>query len=181
MLKKIVKWIFALLIILAVLITIIYSKLNEPLPKGRSGEAADALAVEIMKNLNYTSFKNTRFVEWSFPGGHHYKWNKQKGEVLVKWDANEVLVTLNDKSNSKLMLPSNTDSKAATAIIEKAIVYFNNDSFWLIAPYKLFDKGVSRQLITPVDGKRRLLVTYNKGEVPPEIPTFGPLIKQVAP
>jgi len=48
-------------------------------------------------------------------------------------------------------------------IIEKAIDYFNNDSFWLVAPYKVFDAGVKRSIVPLSDGTNGLLVTYTKG------------------
>ena len=51
----------------------------------------------------------------------------------------------------------------AKALIEKAITYFNNDSFWLVAPYKVFDAGVERRLVKTQNNKDALLVTYTTG------------------
>ena len=45
----------------------------------------------------------------------------------------------------------------------KIISYFNNDSFWLVAPYKVFDKGTQRRLVTLENNKKALLVTYTSG------------------
>ncbi|MDT0607679.1 hypothetical protein [Croceitalea rosinachiae] len=48
-------------------------------------------------------------------------------------------------------------------IIKKALKYFNNDSFWLVAPYKVFDKGTERSIVDLEDGSKGLLVTYTSG------------------
>ena len=48
-------------------------------------------------------------------------------------------------------------------LINKALAYFNNDSFWLVAPYKLFDNGIERRLIKQKNGPDALLVTYISG------------------
>jgi hypothetical protein len=51
----------------------------------------------------------------------------------------------------------------AQELIEKAITFFNNDSFWLVAPYKVFDEGTQRSLVTTKYGEQALLVTYTTG------------------
>jgi len=48
-------------------------------------------------------------------------------------------------------------------LIEKAVSYFNNDSFWLVAPYKIFDKGTERRLVTLENNDKALLITYTSG------------------
>ena len=57
--------------------------------------------------------------------------------------------------------------KLVKNLIEKAVKYFNNDSFWLLAPYKIFDKGTKRSLVTLDDGHEGLLVTYTTGGTTP--------------
>ena len=47
------------------------------------------------------------------------------------------------------------------------MAYFNNDSFWLVAPYKVFDVGVERRLVKQKDGFDALLVTYTSGGTTP--------------
>ena len=39
----------------------------------------------------------------------------------------------------------------------------NNDSFCLVAPYKVFDKGTERRLVKSKNNKEALLVTYTSG------------------
>jgi hypothetical protein len=47
--------------------------------------------------------------------------------------------------------------------IKKAHKKFNNDSFWLVAPFKVFDPGTQRSLVPLEDGSPGLLVTYTTG------------------
>ena len=48
-------------------------------------------------------------------------------------------------------------------LVHQALDYYNNDSFWLVAPYKVFDDGVERRLVELENGKEGLLVTYKTG------------------
>jgi len=102
------------------------------LPEGIQGKEADQLAHKMMKALHKRAFDNTEIIEWTFRGKHQYKWKKKEGIVDVSWGKNKVILNLNDLSKS-----IGENSK----IINRAFNYFNNDSFWLIAPYKVFDEG----------------------------------------
>ncbi|GMN08964.1 hypothetical protein MTsPCn9_05800 [Croceitalea sp. MTPC9] len=143
--------------------------INEPLPKGKSGAEADALAAKMLKAINYDSYKQTRFIEWSFRNdSHHYKWDKENGIVEVKWSNKKVVLDLSNLSKSK----SYEGGKAindvnSKTLIDDALDKFNNDSFWLVAPYKVFDKGTKRGIVELEDGSKGLLVTYTKGGTTP--------------
>ena len=63
--------------------------------------------------------------------------------------------------NEKII--DNTKSKT---YIKKAIKLFNNDSFWLVAPFKIEDKGTVLKT-TVIDNKKALMVTYTKGGTTP--------------
>ena len=52
-------------------------------------------------------------------------------------------------------------------MIDKALKNFNNDSFWLVAPYKVFDQGTQRAIVELKNGTNGLLVTYNSGGTTP--------------
>jgi len=151
--KKFLKVLGSLLGILIVVAAIYYFVKNEPLPEGSKGKEADALALKMLSAMNNDAFKNTEILEWSFRGEHHYKWRKQEAKVEVSWDEQTVILDLNDHANSQ------GKSKEA---IQKALDYFNNDSFWLVAPYKVLDEGTERSIVKQ-DGKDALLVTYTSG------------------
>ena len=155
--KKIIKKTrFLLLAIVALFI--FFLLVNQPLPKGTNEAKANTLAIKMLENLNFSSYKNTEYLEWEFVGGHHYQWNKLKKEVVVSWSDKKVKLYLKEYEKSYLISGEGDTNK----LIKKAIDYFNNDSFWLVAPYKIFDEGTKRSIVD-YKGKEALLITYTSG------------------
>ena len=155
--KKILKIIGLFITVTMVAIILYCFAKNESLPSGTPGKEADELAEKMMLSINKKAFDNTEILKWSFRGKHHYEWKKQEGLVNVSWENASVTVNLNDYSKSIGESPK---------LIETAIKFFNNDSFWLIAPYKVFDQGVERSIVK-IDGKDALLVKYTSGGTTP--------------
>ncbi len=142
----------------------LYFKYNEDLPTGIQGVEADALATKMLAALDFEAFKSTNYLEWTFKKRHHYKWEKDKNICEVYWKEYKVDLDLSDYSKSKMFIHSfEVDVKQNQDILTKSITYFNNDSFWLVAPYKVFDKGVERRLVTLENNKEALLTTYTSG------------------
>lgn len=163
--KKLLKILGVLLLLIMVAFAVTYAVYNQPLPDGESGPAADALATKMLKAVNHEAYQNTRYLEWSFIGGtHNYKWDKETGIVDVKWD--DYLVSLNLKDTSRSMaVKKGTDltTKESLELYKIASDYFNNDSFWLVAPFKVFDEGTKRSIVKLEDGSNGLLITYTSG------------------
>jgi hypothetical protein len=155
--KKTLKIIGLLITVSIVAVGIYYIVNNEALPKGVQGKEAEELAEKMMSAINKRAFDSTEILEWSFRGKHHYVWKKQQGLVDVSWDSISVTVNLNDYSKS---------IGTSSELIETAINFFNNDSFWLIAPYKVFDDGVERSIVK-VNNKDALLIKYTSGGTTP--------------
>lgn len=166
--KKILKIIAGVIIFLTLpsllFFGFLYFKYNEDLPTGVQGEQADALAYKMLDALDYEAYKTTNYIEWTFKKRHHYEWDKKNNICNVFWKENKVVLDLNDHSKSKVYIHSfKNESDMAQELIEKAITYFNNDSFWVVEPYKVFDKGVERRLVKTSNNKDALLVTYKSG------------------
>jgi hypothetical protein len=162
------KLILGVLVLLIILFAFAYFKYNEPLPEGVSGTEADALATKMLKAVNHEAYKNTRYLSWTFPGGHHYTWDKDQHQVEVSWS--DVDVNLNLKQPSTSIVKVNDQiisSEKTSSYIEKALSYFHNDSFWLIAPHKVFDQGVTRSIVTLENNEKALLVAYTSGGTTP--------------
>ncbi|NNK28550.1 MAG: hypothetical protein HKP06_09945 [Flavobacteriaceae bacterium] len=142
----------------------LYLKYDEDLPKGISGEKADLLANKMLDALNHEAYEATNYIEWTFKGRHHFKWEKDENICDVQWAEYKVRVHLDDTIKSRAYV-HNFEVKGLQRkeLLKKAIDYFNNDSFWLVAPYKVYDPGVERSLITQEDGSEALLVTYTSG------------------
>jgi hypothetical protein len=58
------------------------------------------------------------------------------------------------------MIKKPTDSE--NRCYKKGNDYFNNDSFWLIAPFKLRDAGTTRSIVMQ-DEKKSFMISYASG------------------
>jgi hypothetical protein len=141
-----------------------YFKYNEDLPAGQQGAKADQLANKMLKALNEDAYLSTDYLEWTFKGVHHYKWYKSDRTCEVSWDKLTVLLDLENQDNSKVFVAEQEyNGIEKQEYVDKATNYFNNDSFWLVAPYKVFDQGTQRRLVKTEDDKEALLITYTAG------------------
>jgi uncharacterized protein YpmB len=160
--KKILKIIGSIILILIISIVGYLYFTNKPLPIGQQGIKAEELTDKIQAAINQKAWDTTAAVSFSFRGNHHYLWDKKRNLVQVKWDDKKVLYnnkTLEGvayKNDKKLSNSQKTDA------IKKANDYFNNDSFWLIAPFKLRDAGTTRSIVMQ-DKQEALMVTYASG------------------
>lgn len=146
----------------------LYFKYDEDLPIGNQGVEADALAQNMLDALNYKAFKNTAYIEWTFRNKNHYKWYKSEGICLVIWEEYKVSLNLQDFDQSQAFVHNfEVHNEQARDLIKIAIDQYNNDSFWLIAPYKIFEKGVERRLVKAAGGGADLLVTFTSGGTTP--------------
>lgn len=146
----------------------IYFRYNEDLPVGTNPEQADILAYKMLDALDHEAYENTNYIEWMFKNRRFYKWKKNKQICSVHWKDYKVELNLSDLSLSKAYVHSfNLEGKVGKDLINKAIKYFNNDSFWLVAPYKIFDEGTKRSIVILDDGTEGLLVTYTTGGTTP--------------
>ena len=142
----------------------LYLRYDEDLPQGIQSIEADALANKMLDALNYEAYEATNYIEWTFRNRHHYKWDKERNICTVFWKEYKVTLHLNEPEKSKAYVHNfNVTDIQKEELIAKATDYFNNDSFWLVAPYKVFDPGTERRLVTLKDGGKGLLVTYVTG------------------
>jgi hypothetical protein len=158
--KKVLKGIGIILALLFIVGAIFYVVNNENSPIGIKGEKADNLASKMIKALNYEAYESTEVLEWSFRGEHFYKWYKSENIVEVSWDENKVILNTKKPSTSEVFV-SETKTESQE-LIQTATDYFNNDSFWLVAPFKVFDPGVERSIVKHNE-KDALLITYTSG------------------
>lgn len=167
--RRIGRVLLGFLLLLALIGGLLYLIFNKRLPEGQSIEQADPLAHKMLKAVNYEAYKNTRYFEWSFAdGAHQYKWDKENGKVTVQWDDYTVDLNLNDIASSTGSYKNEIlTAKESRDLAITALDYFNNDSFWLVAPFKIFDRGTSRSIVKLEDGSDGLLVTYASGGATP--------------
>tara|TARA_B110000090_G_C13381238_1_gene445914 strand:- start:27 stop:1304 length:1278 start_codon:yes stop_codon:yes gene_type:complete len=162
--KKFLKIIGTLLLLLIASGVILFMVKNEALPSGEKGKSADALATKMLQAINSDAYNNAEVLEWSFRNEHHYKWFKKQNSVSVSWAKNKVI--LNTKTPEKSTVFVDNIKVVDPELIQTAKDYFNNDSFWLVAPYKVFDPGTERRIVKH-EGKDALLITYTSGGTTP--------------
>lgn len=145
-----------------------FFKYNEDLPQGKQGPKADELAYNMLEALDFEAYKNTDYIEWTFKNLHHYKWEKSKNSCSVFWKEYRVDLNLNNQSLNKAYIHGfKIEGEIGEDLTTKALSYFNNDSFWLVAPYKVFDNGTERRLVELKNGEDGLLITYTTGGTTP--------------
>ena len=167
--KKLIKIILGVIIFFTLpsilLFGFVYFKYNEAMPTGAEGAKADALATKMLDALNYEAYKNTDYLEWTFKNRRHYKWKKNNGICTVFWRNNKVELDFINPEKSVVYIDNIVISSSESKnLIEQANNYFNLDSFWLIGPYQVFEKGTKRRLISQTNKTPNLLVTHTSGD-----------------
>lgn len=165
--RKFLKWAGILLGSLLLLGLLAAWILHEPLPKGRSGPAADALARKMLAAVDAAAWDSTAVVQWTFAGRHHYLWDKERDYCRVQWSDREVLLDLNTITGKAREGGQWLEGEAASEEVQRAWSFFANDSFWLNAVVKAFDPGTTRRIVPLEDGTEGLLVHYSSGGVTP--------------
>ncbi|WP_299311884.1 hypothetical protein [uncultured Aquimarina sp.] len=166
---KLLKIFFtSLLVIMIFLVAILYFSLHKKMPEGNPGAEADNFALQIQKAVQHDKYLNTDYIQWTFRNKNHYLWNKKSGKVEVTWEDYKAKLDLKNHQNSTITKDNQPiESAEKDKLLEKALSYFNNDSFWVVAPHKLFDEGVTRKLVTLENGSKGLLITYGSGGTTP--------------
>ncbi len=154
MIKKILRFFGFLLLVLLAIVMSIYVIIDKPLPNGTLGQDAEKLTDEMLTALNKPGFDSLVYIEFTFRNSNHYRWDRFNNSVVVKWAEEEVYLDLNRSMDTYNLLEV------------KAYQKFINDSFWLIAPFKVRDDGVIRSTVE-VENGRGLLVTYSSGGLTP--------------
>ena len=165
--KKFLRIIGITFIVLILAIFVFYMVKNEKLPEGQPGPQADMLAAEMLDAMNQAAWDSTELVKWTFRGEHHYEWNRKEKQVTLKWQ--DFTAVFNPETKEGLVTSTGEPIAEANQeiMLKTAWDFFNNDSFWLAAPYKVFDPGTQRSIVTCADGREGLMVTYTSGGTTP--------------
>jgi len=167
LLKLIKVFFFSVIAIGVFLIAILYFSLHKKMPEGTAGAEADQFARQILKAIKHENFATTDYIKWTFRNKHHYVWNKKQGTVEVTIEEHTTIVDLRNPENSKIVSSHSLSPEEEQKTITTALDNFNNDSFWVVAPHKLFDEGVSRKLVDLEDGTKGLMISYSAGGTTP--------------
>lgn len=149
--------------ILAILL-LSYCGVSQPTSfKNNETEKTEMIA-KLSKAVNYDAWEKLSIISWTFNENHHYVWDRDNNDVQVEWKQYKVL--FNSKTEKGIVF-KNKEEIVDDKKLRKAIDFFNNDSFWLLAYTKLFDDGVEVALATMEDSTEGLMITYNTGGTTP--------------
>ncbi|MEM6642034.1 MAG: hypothetical protein AAF616_03560 [Bacteroidota bacterium] len=154
MIRKIFKFLGIALVSFLLIAVVVFWYFNESLPEGVQGAEAELLADEMLDALGKTSYDSISQIEFTYVGSHSIKWDKFNNAATVSWSDKSVNLDLNSPVEDMDLLQY------------KAYQFFINDTFWLVAPFKIKDNGVVRSIVEVPEG-RGLLVTHSKGGVTP--------------
>lgn len=165
--KKLLKIVGIIILVIIGTIAVIGVAMNKHLPEGKKGPEAEALANKILSAVDYAAWDTTCLVQWQFPGGHDYTWDKERGFCEVKWGNNRVLLNTANQQGISFANGQEVSGIKGEKLLNKAWSFFANDSYWLAAPFKIKDGGTERRLVELENGEKGLLVTYSSGGVTP--------------
>lgn len=168
--KKVLKYIGLFILILLIGGFITVKVMSEPLPQGKKGAEAEALADTVLLAINDPALDTTQWLTWTFIGGHHYVWNQTTNTAKISWGDNTVIMQLDEQSGRAIVNGTEVEGAKKDKLLQTAWSYWCNDSFWLMAPNKVKDPGTVRSLVDVSEefpGKKGLLVSYESGGVTP--------------
>ena len=163
---KFFKYFFLAILFLITLAGCSYLWLDKPLPKGRVGPEAEALADRMLAAVNSEAWDSLALVEWTFPGGHSFIWDRKKNWVEVKWGERKVQIAPDLVQGVAFRKGELVKGKQAEKLVQKAHQLFWNDSYWLAAFTKIRDPGTERAVVNTEEGPA-LLVSHHSGGVTP--------------
>ena len=164
---KILKWLLIIITILVLCLVISCFAISERRPVGNATADGDQLAQKMLDALNYEAFKKTRYLRWDFGGRQQYFFDKEANKAIISWKANKVLMQLDTQEGTAYKEGKEVSGEAKAKLLAAAWKHWCNDSFWMFAPFKVFDPGTTRKIVKDKDGREGLMVEYVTGGVTP--------------
>ena len=164
--KKLLKWALYGIIALVGIGTLAVFILSEKYPEGTNASKADEVANSIMNALDKDGFDTIKYLAWNFADRQQYIWDKQSNNAIIKWGNVEVTMDLDNQVGDVLVDGQILQNDEKQKYLDDAWFYWCNDSYWMIAPFKMFDPGTSRVMVND-DGREGLMVKYDSGGVTP--------------
>ena len=165
---KIVKILLVIILIVIMAGFIAVKYFSEDKPKGKTGSEADKVAEKMLQKLNKQAYDQINYINFEFfGGGHKYIWDKASNNAVISWGENKVVLNLDSQKSVVYKNGEVIDGDEAEKMKQKAWSYWCNDSFWLVAPYKVFDPGTKRSLVDVEEGAYGLMIDYVSGGVTP--------------
>lgn len=165
--KSILKWLLIVVVFVAICLYAAVKIMSEKRPQEIQGADADVMAESMLNAMNKSAWDTLKYLKWEFRGQHRYLWDKQGNKAIVDWDGYRVILDLDKIDGMALKDAVEVPADQKHQLIQKAWSMWCNDSFWMFAPFKVFDPGTQRSVVHTKTGERGLMVTYESGGVTP--------------
>jgi hypothetical protein len=142
-----------------------------------SDPAAVELADSIMEAMGgRQAWDNTHFISWNFFGRRNLVWDKHTGRVRIESMTDSVIYLMNVNTGEGRVQVKGQEITAPDSLkkmLQKGKSMWINDSYWLVMPFKLKDKGVTLSYLgedTLANGSPSnvLQVTFNEAADTPQ-------------
>ncbi len=143
--------------------------MHRPLPEASPSPEADLLAEKMLKAIDKPAWDTTQWIQWSYSNRGIITWDRHRHLVKIEWkNGKSALVNPDNRKGLAFLNGQPLEGDNADALVQKATSDFFNDSFWLLAPNKVFDPGTLRSIV-PIKNSddQGLLVSYSTGGVTP--------------
>ncbi len=164
---KIIKWFLIAIAALLIVGFISVKVASEERPEAIANSDPDAVANEMLTALNKPAWDSLKYLKWEFMRGHQFLWDKKGNNALVKWDNTKVILDLDEVSGVAYQDGIQIEGDKKDQLIQQAWSHWCNDSFWMFAPFKVFDPGTSRSIVETGNDQKGLMITYESGGVTP--------------
>jgi len=145
---------------------VVWAILSKTHPDGIRGPEADRVAEEMLRSVNWSAWKGTGAVQFTFLG-HHHLWDRRRNYDRVQWGKRTVLLRIHGRTGRVWENGSEVHGAVAERFVQKAYEMWINDSFWLNPVVKLFDSGATRSIVNDDKKGTLLLVEYASGGLTP--------------
>jgi len=140
--------------------------ISKSVPDGIESPRTAEMVEKMYAALNKPAWDSTRYLKWTFLGKNDYVWDKEANLAEVTMGKTRVLLDPDEVTGVAYAQNEKLVGEDAEKAVRKAWSNWCNDMFWMTAPYKVNDPGVTHQLVQDEKGDR-LKVTYTGGGVTP--------------
>ena len=165
--KSIIKWLLILIVFIGIVLFAAIKFMSEKRPEALNGENADAMASKMLASINKPAWDTLSYLKWEFMRGHKYLWDKKGNNAVIEWDDKKAILNLDKIEGIAYKKGIQLEGEVKSKMIQEAWSFWCNDSFWMFAPFKVFDPGTSRSIVNTENGEKGLMVTYDSGGVTP--------------
>lgn len=144
--------------------------------------SGDHIAVQMVDALGgMAAYQRVKRIEFSFVVNlfgkevkrRFHVWDKEHHQAYIRFEHDdksfEVWLRLDDKSGVVHADGKRLEPNDAAVFLKEAYAMWVNDTYWLVAPYKVLDDGTHRAFI---EGKLRLSFAKNVGLTPGDVYFF---------